>query len=169
MTQIQLKRNMENSPINYEAVLKDLETRRSGLDKAIEAIKNIIAQGGSVSASGEGSNQGENIESHTFFGMGIGDAAKKYLTMMRKPQSTKAIIEALERGGLTHTSKNFYGTVFTVLSRREKNEGDVVKVKKDWGLTEWFPGMRKPKKNGDAIEEPSSEEPDILETEDPKN
>jgi hypothetical protein len=78
----------------------------------------------------------EKIPSDAFFNLSIGDAAVKFLKMVnRKPQGTKVIKEAFERGGLKGKS---YATVYSVLNRRQTQEKDVVNVHGDWGLASWY-------------------------------
>jgi hypothetical protein len=43
---------MSDTPINYEAVLADLEERKAKIESAIEAIRTIIAQGASAPTGG---------------------------------------------------------------------------------------------------------------------
>jgi hypothetical protein len=149
---------MEKPPVDYKAVLDDLKGKRIGIDAAIKAVEQILGQAPSAAAEVAASIDGSApLRSDTFFGMGIGDAAVKYLTLTKAPRSTNAIMKALEEGGLTHTSKNFYGTVFTALKRRSEIEEDVTKVKKEWGLSAWYPGMRKTKKNGEKAEPATAE------------
>jgi len=148
---------MENT-IDYQAVLADLKTKRDDLNAAIKAVEIILGQtssqdGTPMTQPGAGKT---SLRTDSFFGMGIGDAAVKYLGMVKAPRSTNAIMKALEEGGLTHTSKSFYGTVFTALKRRSEIEGDVTKVKKEWGLIAWYPGMRKVKKNEPTDAEPKA-------------
>jgi hypothetical protein len=145
-----------DTPIDYKAVLKDLLVKRSELDAAIRAIQPMAGE--PVSSNGSSAHAAHvsldaNLRSDSFFGMGIGDAAVKYLGLVKAPKNIAQIQAALEQGGLTHTSQNFYGTVFTALKRRVENEGDITKVKRgEWGLTAWYPGLRKEKKTGDSAE-----------------
>ena len=88
----------------------------------------------------------------------ITDAVKKYLAMVKKPQDTRVIAEALESGGFRHTSKNFYGTIFSVLRRRAQNDGDIVKVTSGlWALTEWYPALKRKGGAGPKKEDEISE------------
>jgi hypothetical protein len=150
---------MEN-PIDYQAVLEDLKNKRAGLEAAIKAVEIILGQSSPLMEGAAPVQPGTgnvSLRSDSFFGMGIGDAAVKYLGMVKAPKSTNSIMKALEEGGLTHTSKNFYGTVFTALKRRHEIEGDVAKVKRgEWGLLAWYPGMKKAKKNEAAEAEPKT-------------
>jgi len=140
--------------IDYKAVLKDLLAKRAELDAAIRAIQPMAGEPVSQDGVAVPSNPTNGtLRSDTFFGMGIGDAAVKFLGLVKAPKNIQQIMLALEQGGLTHTSKNFYGTVFTALKRRVDNEGDITRVKRgEWGLTAWYPGLRKGKKTGETSE-----------------
>lgn len=138
--------------IDYSAVLADLETKRAELDAAIAAVKRILGHTDVSSpalAFGMAKAQiavevADSLRDDSFFGLSLVDAVKKYLRMSKRKKSTKDIVDALEQGGFTHTSKNFYGTVFTALSRdSEKAGSELVKVGKEWGIAEWYPGMKK--------------------------
>jgi hypothetical protein len=143
---------IEKETIDYEAVLVDLREKRIVLDQLIRAfevmsgflnrldsVRNFDVH---VHTATPPVPQAEMLAGDTFFGMSIPDAIKKFLRIVKKKQSVNAITKALEDGGLQHTSKSFYSTVFTVLKRLE-TRNEVVKVGKDWGLVEWYPGLRK--------------------------
>lgn len=161
-----------NNP--YDAVIADLEAKRAELDRHIEYITRLRdAFAGGSAATADLSFQLSpvaqgKIPSDAFFGMTIADAAVKYLQIWanRKPQSTNAIIEALEAGGM---EKKAYTTVYGILNRRANKEQDVVNVKGDWGLADWYGGSkaRKPQKKGvplnvfehaEEAEEPAGQE-----------
>lgn len=149
------------SEIDYAAVLADMERRRAKLDAAISAVREIMGEPSDASgmlvpnALPASMGESQTPTSHAFFGMGIGDAAKKYLAMAKKPQKAVAIARALKEGGLINASPNFAATVATTL-RREREDGTVVQLPdKAWGLAEWFPsGAARirvmPKPNGAA-------------------
>jgi hypothetical protein len=135
---------------NYEAVLADLRAQREELDRTIELIeRRLIGLGVTPSAESRVPSRPDSepreIASDTFFGMSIPDAIKKFLRIVKKKQPAMAIMKALEDGGLSHASKNFYSTVSTVL-RRLEGRGEIVQVGKDWGLVEWYPGLKKTSK-----------------------
>ncbi len=124
---------MPSEPINYEAVLADLEAKKQQIEAAIVAIRMIAAQGGGPpNSNGSGPS--------AFLGMSIPDATKKHLTAARQKQSTQEIMRALEAGGLPGSK---YSTVYAVLRRREKVVGDIINMKGDWALAEWYPNYRK--------------------------
>lgn len=145
--------------INYEAVIADLEAKKDTIDKAIVNLRQLISlgvlgtQGAGAFVSTE--YEGAAIPDDFFFGMGIADAAKKYLSAVRKTKTTREIADALEGGGLTHASQDFTKTVSTVLNTKLREESDeIVKVKDKWGLISWYKGMKKKvkSKNGQAVE-----------------
>ncbi len=137
---------MSQEKPDYQAVLKDLEEKRAQIEAAIMAIRAFLlgekVEGIPPSASNGGStlNTGTGeMTSDAFFGMAVNDAIKKYLRIRKRPQGVTEIMKALQEGGITTMSKNFYTTVYTALDRGEGE--DFVKVKRgQWGLTEWYPG-----------------------------
>ena len=68
--------------IDYEAVLADLEAKKAALDSAIAGIRQMLSLGAQSGAgqAGRGADS-VSVESDTFFGMSIGDAAKKFLSL----------------------------------------------------------------------------------------
>src|SRR5205823_1703028 len=120
-----------------DAAIAHLEQQKAEIDTLIQNIKRFRDSGGlpavpSNQLIATGTFEMDSIPSDAFFGMTIVDAAIKFLRMVgRRPQSTNAIIEAFQRGALK--GKN-YGTVYGVLNRRAKIEGDIVNVHGDWGL-----------------------------------
>ncbi len=132
----------------YEAVLADLRAQRDQLDATIAVLERRLGMGVQVSSIPPQGAVGSPVVAvallaDAFFGMTLLDAIKKYLAAVKRPQSPKEIMDALERGGYAHTSKRFYGTVYNALTRAEG--ADLVKVKDDWGLREWYPNLRRAK------------------------
>jgi hypothetical protein len=125
-----------SEPINYDAVLADIEARIAQLQATADGIRAIIAMGGGTPTSGP---RGK-IPHDAFLQMSIPEATKKYLGMSRKKQNTQAIIDALEQGGLP---RGAYNTVYAVLRRREKQVGDIINMQGDWALPEWYPNYKK--------------------------
>jgi len=121
---------------HYIAVLADLEARKVKIESMIEGIKSILAQDGSVPPDGGGST---SVGPSAFLGMSIPDAAKKHLAAVKQKKSTQEIIDALTAGGLPPSK---YTTVYAILARRQKQVGDIVNMKGDWGLAEWYPNHR---------------------------
>jgi hypothetical protein len=133
----------------FEAAIVALEARRAQVNAEIDAdvakLREIGERmSGMALTSGATSTVPAKIEKDTFYNLTLPDAAKKFLAMSnRKPQTTNAIIDALEKGGLKKTT---YASMYTSLSRRESNVGDIVNVNGDWGLPEWYGAKPKPKK-----------------------
>jgi len=136
-------------PIDYKAVLSDLEARRAVLDNMIHGVKQILGESQTLSSNQPTDQKAQDIGElprDAFFGLSIPDAIRKYLGMVKTPQSPRAITTALERGGFHHASKNFYTTVFTALKRQQNKT--LIKIRNDWGLIDWYPGLKKsPPKN----------------------
>jgi hypothetical protein len=145
--------DMAPEPVDYDAVLQDLEGKRAALDAAITALRYALNMGATATLNGGAAGapvatkaiDPANIRDDAFFGMSIGDAAKRYLEMVKRKQSVKEIADALDRGGLPHTSANFMNTVGTMLNRAAKNDPELVRVGRgEWGLAGWY-GNRRPK------------------------
>ncbi len=159
--------------IDYTAVLEDLENDRAELDALIAYIKRKkLGQGDnpnttqalagtSMSTSARlmpGTGMINFNARDAFFGLGLIDAAKKYLALVKAPKSAREIAEALVAGGFTTTSKDFKNTVFSVLFRESKHDGTIVKVNTEWGLPEWYPGLKRgPKASRPAPASPFEE------------
>lgn len=144
---------MSTEPINYEAVLTDLRARKAQLEAAISAIELIASQVGSPLPGGGGPT---NIGPSAFLGLSIPDATKKYLSGVKQKKSTQEIIDALTAGGLPPSK---YTTVYNILTRRQKQVGDIINMKGDWALAEWYPNHRFPAKGAKDVDaEESTEE-----------
>jgi hypothetical protein len=128
---------MANEPINYKAVLADLEAKKAQIESAISAIKMIAAQAGNT-----GPGPGSGVGPSAFLKMSIPDATKTLLETTKQKHSTQAVIDALVAGGLP---KSKYTTVWGILSRRAKKVGDLINMQGDWALAEWYPNYRKGK------------------------
>lgn len=146
---------MGDAPINYDALLAQIDARIAKLQATREGIVELMTLDGSVPT---GSGGGGKIAHDAFLGMSIPDATKKYLSITRQKKDTQAIIDALEQGGLT---RSVYATVYAVLRRREKQVGDIINIKGDWALAEWHPNLRKGKSTDDAeVSEETTKEAD---------
>ena len=153
---------MSDQPINYEAVLADLKARRAQLDSAISAIEGITGQTGTTPSGGPGGGSyvGGAPAHDAFIGMSIPEATKKHLTAVRKKLPTQDIMTALEAGGLPPSK---YSTVYAIHRRRENQVGDIINMKGDWALQEWYPNYRNKKSStgeetGEESKEPSTDE-----------
>lgn len=146
----------ETSPSPFDAAITELEARIRNMQITLETLRQLRAEGGissaPISPPASGRLKDSEVQHDTFFGMTIGDAAKKYLIMMKVTKPTADIATALEHGGLKHSSKDFPTTVRSVLRQRE----DFTRVPNgDWGLTEWYPGMGRGKKSAPEKQQPA--------------
>ena len=154
--------------VDYEKVLADLEAKRAtfnaAVDSAIQGIRHVLSAVAGLQANGPvASHVGGTAAVQTpstltpdlFFGLSIGEAAVKYLAIVKKQQKTREIADGLEGANYHHQSANFVNTVNTALYRRERDEGDVVRIGRNWALADWYPGRRRkgPAEKPDALTE----------------
>lgn len=146
-------------------MLAEAEAEKTDLEGVITYLRRKLGLNTKSSSSPTNTHieQEEAIElrSDSFFGMQVAEAIKKYLSIVKRPKPVSEIIEALEKGGLTSSSKNLYTTVMPTLIRKAKRDIDFVKVSNgSWGLIEWYPGRKKNKINGneDTTEKPPEEQ-----------
>ena len=130
----------ENGAVDWVAALAEIEAEIVRLQAAADVIRERIARGGGSPTRPSG--PGGGVRSDTFLKMSIPDATKKLLEITREKQSTQAVMDALEKGGLPPSK---YNTVYSILSRRAKLVGDIINMKGDWALAEWYPNYRKGK------------------------
>ena len=131
-----------NGHVDYDAVLADLQARRDQIDAAIAAINLIRGSGVSASLSPSAGMSSRSIPPNAFFTMGIGEAARKYLEMVKGKQTVGQITKALEQGGMPPLKPN---TVYAALRRREAVNKDIIRLGEEWGLKEWFSNVALPK------------------------
>src|SRR4051812_12684919 len=95
--------------VDYTSVLADLKARRAQLDNVISMLEAFVAGGlpplGGLPTNspdalptGNSAPPSNIIESDTFFGLSITEAAKKFLSMRKKPATVPEIVDALRRG-----------------------------------------------------------------------
>lgn len=131
----------------YDVVLADLRAQRVRIDQAISALEALRGLKTSVSAQTEtpavsttGGGSAGGLGPGAFLGITIVDAAKKLLLHERRQLTNAEMVEAFKRGGLVLNSAEPLNTVGSVLNRRFKEVGDVVRVGRGtWGLKEWYP------------------------------
>jgi hypothetical protein len=154
----------EKKTLDYGLFLADLEAKRAVLDQAIASVRAVMASGAlavNVSDSMPGMTDSVSVAFHggevpagAFNGLGIPAAAKLYLSIVKKKQTTKEIADALRQGGMETAGKNFEVIVGSALYRvsNPKNANrEIVRVKGAWGLAAWWPaGVRasQEKRNG---------------------
>lgn len=136
----------------YASMLAELEAERNKIDNAISAIRQLMgaesvdneapAPAGSP-AQPKRQELPSKVEFDTFFSLSIPEAIKKFLAMMKRPQTVSAITDALTKGGLSTTATDLMRTVTATLTRMRRTSGEVVPVRRgEWGLKEWYPGRR---------------------------
>ena len=166
---------VSTSPIDYEAVIADLEAKKAHIESMIVGLRVVAGMTGlgTPPPAGGPAGGGNPIVNgkpapDAFLGKSIPEAAKIYLTSQRKKLSTQELMDALEAGGLPGSK---YNTVYGVLRRRETQVGDIINIKGDWALAEWYPNYSK-KKNAVSLnpktsvdDSDSSQAPDIEEDE----
>jgi hypothetical protein len=140
-------------PIDYTAIISDLEAKRAALDATIGAFRTAQALG-ALGQPGDASAvtastlvppvSGAEIPAGAFLGKSIPEAAKLYLAIVKRKQTSREIAEALKKYGIETTSKKFNGLVHSILDRARKSGTGIVKLDRSyWGLAEWYPaGLR---------------------------
>ena len=144
-----------STEVDWPAALAEIELEIVTLQATAEVIRQRIARGGGTPMPGGGPHGG-GIRPDTFLKLSIPDASKKLLEMKREKQSTQQVIDALVQGGLPPSK---YNTVYSILQRRERNVGDIINMKGDWALAEWYPNHR-PK-----AKQPKDAQPEVKESE----
>jgi len=128
-------------PINYAAVLTDLEAKRVQLDSAIAAMKVLMEQTGVMAATAPplpriaGLSQ---VPPSAFVGLSISAAVRNLLEMMQRRMTIREIMQGLRAGGLKPSK---YRNVYAIMRQRESDKADVIKVNAKWGLAEWNPEL----------------------------
>jgi hypothetical protein len=145
---------MGGEQIDYFAILADLEAKRMALEAAIASVRAAMiagllgsnAEGTALAAMSMPSAFSSSLISNevpagAFLGKSIPDAAKLYLEIVKKKQTSKKIADALQKGGMETNSKNFQQMVHSVLDRARKatNSGIVKLDRSHWGLATWYP------------------------------
>jgi hypothetical protein len=132
---------MLDSPINYAAVLADLEAKRTQLDSAIAAIKVILEQTGAMAATAPLVPRIASLSQvppQAFVGLSVSNAVRNLLEMMQRRMSVREIMQGLEAGGLKPSK---YRNVYAIMRQRESDKCDIIKVDAKWGLAEWNPEL----------------------------
>jgi hypothetical protein len=128
-------------PSHIEAAIADLQAWQERITAAIETLMLFRTQGGALPSMAPPTSRGTSSEiAHdAFFQMTVPDAADKYLRLMKTTKPSSELATALLKGGLKSTSQNFQEMIRSVLSRDDR----FVRVNSEWGLSEWYPAMRK--------------------------
>jgi hypothetical protein len=136
--------------IDYGAILADLEAKKAVLENAIASLKTAIAAGALGTTEGMSylklagtlvnpEIHGGEVPAGAFLGKSIPEAAKLYLSIVKKKQTTKEIADALREGGMETTGRGSFESIVSAALYRVRSAGDIVRVKGAWGLAEWWP------------------------------
>ena len=154
---------MSAEPINYEAVIADLEAKKAQLESTISMLRALGGLGTidtPTPTGGGGGSTGGRFAADAFMGKSIPEAAVTILqsTSPRRKMSTQDLMDTMEKGGLPSSK---YNTVYSILRRRESQVGDLINMQGEWGLSAWYPNHAKkapPKKEAaSADSEPGAE------------
>jgi hypothetical protein len=140
---------MSTQPFDYAAIVADLEAKKNAIEATIASLRSAMGLGALGQAGELASIPGAapsmslhngEIPNGAFLGKSIPEAAKLYLEILKKKQTSREIADALLKGGMESTSKNFYGIVHAVLDRARKSPNSaLVKLGTHWGLAGWYP------------------------------
>src|ERR1700677_3386232 len=132
----------QNQTNHIDASIADLEALQDQIVSAISTLKYVRSLGGVLPAIGSFAAKAptaSELAHDTFFQMTVPDAAEKYFKIVKATKPTATVAEGLLKGGLKSASKDFTAMVKTIMSRDDR----FVKVNKEWGLSEWYPAMRR--------------------------
>lgn len=147
----ELIRRFPRGPVDWAAVLAELEAKRAALDKAIASLRSVIATGvlfgvaeDAMPAMADSVGvrlHGGEVPIGAFLGKSIPEAAKLCLQILKKKLTTREIVDALLKGGIETTAKtSFPSIVHSILMRTVRSGGGIVKLDRShWGLAEWYP------------------------------
>lgn len=135
---------MESSTRNhYALVAADIRHELSALDNELERIKDkrekLHTALGFIEERMETMDSGEKSVDEKpagpYAGLSLVDATVKYLETVKRPSPTRAIADALAKGGYQTKSKNLYNNVYGILNREgDKPSPRVVKKGAQWEL-----------------------------------
>ena len=133
------------------ALLKQLESERADLTVTIAQLRKRLgmpaanADDAASSGSGDEGPGRDNgivtgrIRPDEFFKMTVPDAVVRYLSIVKKPQNPKAIVDALQAGGFLTQAKRFYANVNKDLMRMRQQK-KLVNTPAGWALADWYEG-----------------------------
>ncbi len=130
-----LLKGFEEELEQVEDEIDVLERRRSALLNTVEGIRELISlNGGSAPAKPERPRFPRNA----FADLGTVEAAVKYLGIVKRPQTTREMVDALILGGKKSESKNYTDMVrITLLKETEKGNPRISWKDHKWELPEW--------------------------------
>jgi hypothetical protein len=141
--------------IDYAPIIADLERRAEEILRTIATLRALASSPtdgpnsppASTAPTARASHHGSDLRRDQFFGMKAPDAVKAYLAFVKQPRSAARIASDLIDHGFTTSSASPPNSIRTTLKRLEEM-GEVVQIKKDWGLIDWYPGLRNKRGKG---------------------
>ncbi|HEX6462806.1 MAG TPA: hypothetical protein VFZ98_00080 [Vicinamibacterales bacterium] len=129
--------------IDYGPTIADLERKRDEIDRTIAMLRAFAGLPAPEAAPRNGGSSGGPVEftNKHFFGMKAPDAVLLYLETVKEARTAAKIASDLVEHGFMTTSDDPANSIRTTLRRLEA-DGKVVQKKKDWGLPQWYPGLR---------------------------
>jgi hypothetical protein len=126
-----------------------VEGKIKALQALLDSLKSAVAMGAfgsgeglDLAVSGASSNALDmtpiDLPEGAFNGKSLPACVKLYLSAAKRKKTIKEIAAALREGGVESTSDNFENVVTGALFRLKTN-GDVLRFKDGWGLSEWYP------------------------------
>ena len=127
----------------YEPVIADLKSRIATLQAMLDNLENLRA-GAPLQTTGQRAASLRiggtivNFGHDAFFNLTAADAAKKYLSAIKKTASVNTLADSLVAGGWKSSSKNIPENLRAILGRHP----DFVRINGEFGLAEWYPGRK---------------------------
>jgi hypothetical protein len=151
-----------SQPHPLDPAIEALRAERDGIDKAIRLLESLRDKGGvvdttasaamvamsAVSAAGSKPTPAPmavpgDISPGAFHGMSIHDGVRKVLLLRKRTMNAQELSADLRSGGLHFPPKS----ISSVLHRLFMDGGDIVRMERgQWGLQEWQPNRRFPRK-----------------------
>jgi hypothetical protein len=129
---------MSSDPAAYDAVLRDLREKRAQIDSAIEAIETIRPR--RLTIGGEPIRRPPEpklVARSTAGPPTIIGGALEILRFAGEPLHVSEIVKRLTNMGVKMESEDDANTVGSILNRRHRKKGDVVRVGRGtWALAE---------------------------------
>ena len=134
---------MSHDASPYDPAIAEIEAQISALQVTLETLKGLRAAQGAGTATGSAVSTARlgvavDLPHDIFFQMTVPDAAEKYLKLMKATKPVAALAEALLKGGLKSSSKDFTAMLRPILSR----DARFVSINGEWGLAEWYKRSR---------------------------
>ena len=132
----------QEETVNYEAILRDLQTRRRAVaekrerelnefDAAMVVIHKLTREGTAQEVP-----PSATVEPSVYADVTLAEAVHHFLETAGEPKPARAIVRGIENGGYVTQSKKFYNIVYNRLVR-EASQDRVYRKNGRWGLPSW--------------------------------